>query len=67
MCKHTEAGYGGMLGLVSIIVLFVPASSRYRGTVCAAGRHRRCRTNNRSPPVKQLAADYLPMVADVIA
>jgi hypothetical protein len=56
-----------MLGLVSIIVLFVPAPSRYRGTVCAAGRHRRCRTNNRSPPVKQLAADYLPMVADVIA
>jgi hypothetical protein len=56
-----------MLGLVSIIVLFVPASSRYRGTVCAAGRHRRCRTNNRSPPVQQLAADYLPMVADVIA
>jgi hypothetical protein len=39
-----------MLGLVSIIVLFVPSPGRYRGTVCAAGRHRRCRTNNRSPP-----------------
>jgi len=56
-----------MFGLVSIIVLFVPAPNRYRGTVCVAHRHRRCQTNNRSPPVKQLAADFLPMVADVIA
>src|SRR5215218_2019363 len=39
-----------MLGLVSIIVLFVPAPATAPRTVCAPGLHRRCRTNNRSPP-----------------
>jgi excisionase family DNA binding protein len=39
-----------MLGLVSIIVLFVQHQARHRGTVGAASLHRRCRSNNRSPP-----------------
>jgi excisionase family DNA binding protein len=44
--KTAQAGYGGMLGLVSIIILFIQHQARHRGTICAAGRHRRCRTNN---------------------
>jgi excisionase family DNA binding protein len=46
----TRAGYGRMLGLVSIIILFVPApGTALRNRLCA-GLHRRCPTNNRSPP-----------------
>jgi excisionase family DNA binding protein len=39
-----------MLGLVSIIVLFVPAPGTAPRNRLRRGRHRRCRTNNRSPP-----------------
>src|SRR5215217_1192533 len=37
-----------MLGLVSIIVLFVPAPAAVPRNRLGAGRHRRCWTNNRS-------------------
>jgi excisionase family DNA binding protein len=48
--ETTQAGYGGVLGLVSIIVQFGQPQPRHPGTVCAAGLHHRGRPNNRSTP-----------------
>jgi excisionase family DNA binding protein len=43
-----------VLGLVSILVLFVQRQARHQGTGCATGLHRRCRPNNRSTPAPAL-------------
>jgi len=46
--ETTQAGHGGVLGLVSIIILFVQHQRRTQKPPCPAGLRRRCRTNNRS-------------------